>query len=117
MLILLVGCKKEPPPAKPNPPVPTAAMRVTVKHILQLHPTIDEPVPDAAVALYKTEADRHDQMNRVTMGTTDTTGEVFFDYLPDKFYYLTIEHPTYGYEEEEVSTPAGTTSLVEILYY
>jgi restriction endonuclease S subunit len=92
-------------------------MRVTVWEVVQFTPRIEERVADATVSLYKSEEDRTDQINRVNQATTDTTGEVFFDYLPDEIYYLAIDHSSLGYEEDVVSTPAGTTSLVNILYY
>lgn len=116
--VAVSGCKKKPPPAKPNPPTPTAAIKVTVKHIIQFQPyQIDTLVVGAQVTLYMDPQDRADRINAVTTGVTDTSGVLQFNYLPEEFYYLTIEHDDLGYEEELVSTPVGTTSLVEILYY
>ena len=48
---------------------------------------------------------------------TDSNGVAWIQYLKEDFYYLKVHHPKFYMELDSVSTPAGTLSFVEILYY
>ena len=96
----------------------SATIKVSVYHQIQ-KPSGDFEnisVKDALVELYKSSEDRESHSDLVISASTDSSGEVQFYSLKEKYYYLRISHPTYGERLDETSTPDGSVSFVEVVY-
>lgn len=118
-LLLSAKCEEEPlPNVNNNGNAQLRTVEVTVKHIYQVQPTrLDSLVPKVEIKLYLSEYDREHDLNPDGIQTTDTSGVATFEARDDDYYYLRSEHPVLGVENDEVKTPAGTVSFVEIWYY
>lgn len=74
------------------------------------------PVQGASIKIYKTETDRDLDNDLVKEATTDSAGFAGFYNLEEEYYYIHCSHSTLGVQLDEVSTPDGTISFVDIIY-
>lgn len=122
LLMLLFACKKEDPlPTNTNTNTTTQqdyrTVNVTVKHIYEFNPNKDSTVRDVRVRLYKSAEDRNNNTGLDADRSTDSNGVALITHRKENYYYIRTDHPVLGKKLAEVSTPAGTTSFVEVLYY
>lgn len=112
------ACEKTRPTTGQDNPTINTTVKVLVKHVYQFQPDVkDSVVAGAEVSIFISALDRAQMINEEAKRTTDTSGYAIFEYRKHHYYYVLAKHPTLGTVEEEVSTPAGTVSFLEMLYY
>ena len=66
--------------------------------------------------LFIAEDERLENENIIKLKTTDSTGEVKFDFVKHDYYYVKVNHDQLGEALDEVSTPNKAVSFLEIIY-
>jgi hypothetical protein len=116
-LVVFISCKDS-PPEEIVMHVHQATIKARVYQLLAGGGgnAIEVPIQGAAVELYTSEEDRALGINLVMARPTDTAGLATFTKLEEKYYYLRVTHAHFGEQLEEVSTPDGTVSFVDVIY-
>lgn len=116
--VFLVACAKKDPPFNPGTPPANTSLKVTVKHVYAIWPDVkDSLVAGATVAIFTAAEDRDQLINWDGWKETDSTGVALFEYRKHAYYYVLVDHPLFGKITDEVTTPAGTLSFLEMLFY
>lgn len=92
-------------------------IRFTVKNVYSLSPVMDSLVPDAQISIYSDYYDflagNYPDASRIT----DSAGYAEINGLDKDFYYIRATHPDLGEIIDSISTPDGTISFEELLFY
>ena len=118
LLVILSACKKE--EVDQNlPPVNThsATAKVTISHLYDIPNSLDSLVPFAQVKVYETIEDLTFDENRLYDRTSDSLGFVEINGISKTKIYLKAFHTSLGNKVDSVSTPDGTISFLEIIYF
>lgn len=120
VLVLAGSCKKREDTFSDfvNSTAQSRSLKVTVSHVYEVWPQVkDSTVPNAIIRIYKSQEERDNDLFPEIFGKTDSAGVLQFTQMNEEYYYLVIRHPIYGETFEEIKTPGGTLSFLEVRYY
>lgn len=88
-----------------------------VYHVYDFSPVSDSTVRDATIAIYASYEDLLLDFYPDASRVTDSVGHAEINGLGADYYYIKCTHTELGTVIDSVSTPSGTTSFVELLFY
>lgn len=92
-------------------------IKFDVIHVYSVSPVLDSVVALATVDIYYDYYDFLNEAYPAASRLTDSTGHCEINGLDKDFYYIRAKHPSFADIKDSVSTPANTTSFVEMIFY
>lgn len=92
-------------------------IKFDVIHVYSVSPVLDSVVALAKVDIYYDYYDFLNEAYPAASRLTDSTGHCEINGLDKDFYYIRAKHPAFADIKDSVSTPANTTSFVEMIFY
>ena len=92
-------------------------IKFDVIHVYSVSPILDSVVALATVDIYYDYYDFLNESYPAASRITDSTGHCEISGLDKDFYYVRASHPAFADVKDSVSTPANTTSFVEMIFY
>ncbi len=92
-------------------------IKFDVIHVYSVSPEMDSVVALATVDIYYDYYDFLNEAYPAASRLTDSTGHCEINALDKDFYYIRAKHPSFADIIDSVSTPANTTSFVEMIFY
>lgn len=92
-------------------------IKFDVIHVYSVSPVMDSVVALATVDIYYDYYDFSNEAYPAATRITDSTGHCEISGLDKGFYYIRAKHPSFADIIDSVSTPANTTSFVEMIFY
>ena len=87
-----------------------------VYRVYSISPLLDSTVQDVTIDIFSSYEDLVYDYYPDASRLTDSVGHAIFNGLDKYYYYIRASHPTLGNVIDSVSTPANTTSFVELYY-
>ncbi len=92
-------------------------IKFEVYHVYDFSPITDSAVAGAIVSVYSNYEDFVTEYYPDATRTTDSLGKCEIGGLDKDLYYIRASYPDFANALDSVSTPANTTSFVEMLFY
>lgn len=91
-------------------------IKFDVYHVYDTSPYTDSTVAEATIKIYANYEDLMLDYYPDASRVTDSVGHAEINGLDKDIYYIRCTHPTLGDLIDSVTTPAYTTSFVELIY-
>ena len=92
-------------------------IKFNVTNVYDLSPITDSVVPGATINIYDNYFDFISEAYPSASRVTDSLGECTISGLDQDYYYIRAKHPFFPDITDSVSTPAYSTSFVELIFY
>ena len=92
-------------------------IKFDVSHVYDTSPYSDSTVAGATIKIYAQFEDLLTDYYPDASRITDSLGHAEINGLDEDMYYIKCTHPTLGELIDSVTTPAYTTSFVELIYF